>query len=709
MINLNIRDGIAVITWDMEHPKNGLNSDTGQEFLNAINRALETQSVKGIIITSAAPAFQIGVDIETLIRLPDAKHVMKFCSLWHQLHRTIETGGKPVVAAINGSAIGGDYELYLCCHHRIASNDPDVRIGFPEIKFGLTPGGGGTQRLPRMIGLHAAANILLKGRLFDPKTALDKGLVDAVVPAGNLMDAAREWLTGENVTFLKPWDRDGFTIPGGDVWSKSGMQTFTTGNALLHGATKGNYPAHQAIMSCLYEGLQVPFEVGLRIESRWFASVLLGDVAKNMIRTFFFHFNDAERVAGRPEGISVANFKKIGIIGAGTMGTGIAHAAITAGLDVILLDTKLDQANHGKKHCGSLLTEQVKRKVVSEKEGRDALNRLTPTTDFADFSDAELVIEAVFEDRNIKADVTLKAEATTNSTTVFASNTSTLPITSLAKSSGRPANFIGLHFFSPVHRMKLVEIIRGKQTSDACLASAIDFVKVIGKTPIVVNDGRGFYTSRVFGTYVQEGMAMLAEGIAPALIENAGRLAGMPLGPLEVADAVSLELIYNVSLQTQADLGDDYLAPPGAQVLTKMVKELGRPGKKTGKGFFDYPTGAPKQLWFGLNEQFPQNPASEQPDVELLKKRLLYIQAIDATRCLEERVVTTPAAADIGSVMGWGFAPYTGGVLSMIDTIGVRAFVTECDILVKKFGERFSPPKLLVERARNAQPFYPAM
>lgn len=709
MIDLSLSDGIAVITWDMELPKYVLNSDSDQEFLNVINTALETPSVKGIIITSTKPHFHIGRDIETLITLPDAKHVMKFCAHWHQIHRAIETGGKPVVAAINGSALGYGYELYLSCHHRIASSDPDVRIGFPGIKFGLTPGGGGTQRLPRMIGLHAAANILLKGRVFKPKTALDKGLVDAVVPAENLMDAAHQWLASENVGFRNPWDKDGFTIPGGDVWSKSGMQTFTTGNALLHGETKGNYPAHQAIMSSLYEGLQVPLEVGLRIESRWFASVLLGDVAKNMIRTLFFHFNDAERVAGRPEGICATTFKKIGIIGAGMMGTGIAHAAITAGLDVILLDTLLDHANHGKKHCSSLLSEQVKRKEISEKEASASLKRLTPTTDFADFSDAELVVEAVFEDRSTKADVTCKAEATTNPTTVFASNTSTLPITSLAESSGRPANFIGLHFFSPVHRMKLVEIIRGEQTSDACLASAIDFVKVIGKTPIVVNDGRGFYTSRVFGTYVQEGMAMLAEGVAPALIENAGRLAGMPLGPLEVADAVSLELIYNVSLQTEADLGDDYLAPPGAPVLKKMVKELGRAGKKTGKGFFDYPTGAPKQLWFGLSNQFPRNPASEHPDVELLKKRLLYIQAIDATRCLEEKVVTTAVAADIGSVMGWGFAPYTGGVLSMIDTIGVRTFVTECDVLVKKFGKRFSPPKLLVERARNAQPFYPAM
>ena len=706
MINYEVSDGIATITWDMDRPQNVINAESYPAFSEAINRALQDQSVTGVIITSGKRDFHAGADLHALMRLSDAQQVMEFCAQWHEVNRKIETGGKPFVAAINGSALGGGYELCLSCHHRIASNHTGLRIGFPEIKLGLFPGGGGTQRLPRMIGLRAAAKILLEGQLFDAKTAFDRDLIDGIATADGLIDAARAWLMSDAADSEKPWDKHGFKIPGGDVWSQVGMQSFTAGNALLHAKTKGNYPAHQAIMSCLYEGLQVPIDLGLQIESRWFANVLLGNVAKNMIRTFFFHMKDANKLVSRPRGNPVTTFQTVGILGAGMMGAGIAHAAVTAGLDVTLLDTTLDRANRGKDYCQSLFSDQIKHGHISEQNAKAMLKKLNPTTDFADFADAQLIIEAVFEDRDVKGDVTRKTEAIIKPEVVFASNTSTLPITSLAETSQRPANFIGLHFFSPVHRMKLVEIIRGKETSDSSLALAMDFVKLIGKTPIVVNDSRGFYTSRVFSTYVQEGMALLAEGVVPALIENAGRLAGMPLGPLAVADEVSLELIYRVSLQTKADLGDVYMDPPGIHVIKQMVKELGRLGKKTSKGFYDYPSEAPKHLWPGLADRFPQNLSEEQPSVELVKKRLLYIQAIETVHCLDENVVTTPADADIGSVLGWGFAPHTGGVVSMVDTIGVATFVAECDLLAQQFGVRFTPTAGLRERAQNDQRFY---
>ena len=706
MINYEVSDRIATITWDMDRPQNVINAESCLAFSQAINRALQDQSVTGVIITSGKWDFHAGADLDALMRLSDAQQVIDFCAQWHKINRKIETGGKPFVAAINGSALGGGYELCLSCHYRIASNYPGLRIGFPEIKFGLFPGGGGTQRLPRMIGLRAAAKILLEGKLFDAKTAFDQNLIDELATTEGLIDAARAWLESDSADPEKPWDKHGFKIPSGDVWSQVGMQSFTAGNALLHAKTKGNYPAHRAIMSCLYEGLQVPIDLSLQIESRWFANVVLGNVAKNMTRTFFFHMKDANKLANRPMAHAITTFQKIGILGAGMMGAGIAHAATTAGLDVTLLDTTLDRANLGKEHCQSLLSDQIKRGRISEQNAKAMLKKLKPTTDFADLADAQLIIEAVFEDRDVKADVTRKTEAVIKPEVVFASNTSTLPITGLAEMSQRPANFIGIHFFSPVHRMKLVEIIRGKETSDSALALAMDFAKLIGKTPIVVNDSRGFYTSRVFGTYVQEGMALLAEGVAPALIENAGRLSGMPLGPLAVADEVSLELIYKVSLQTKADLGDVHMAPPGTHVIKQMVKELGRLGKKTNKGFYDYPSDAPKRLWPGLVDRFPQNLSAEQPSVEMVKKRLLYIQAIETAHCLDENVVTTPADADIGSVLGWGFAPHTGGVVSMVDTIGVATFVAECDLLAQQCGVRFTPTRGLRERAQNDRRFY---
>ena len=706
MIRYEESNGIACIIWDMDGPKNILNLESYEAYSNAVNKALNDKSVSGVIITSGKAEFHVGADLNHLVSLSEAQQIMDFCAKMHEINRKIETGGKPFVAAINGSALSGGYELCLACHHRIASSEDGLRVGFPEIKLGLLPGGGGTQRLPRMIGVRTAAQVLLEGKSFDSTTALQNGLIDEIVPKDNLLEAAHTWLNGDSADPVKSWDKRDFSVPDGGVWSQTGMQNFTAGNALLHGKTRGNYPAHQAIMSCLYEGLQVPIDLAIRIESRWFAHVLLDDVAKNMIRTYFFHMKDSNQLVHRPKGNPRTTFRTVGILGAGMMGAGIAHACAAAGLDITLLDTSIDKANRGKTHCQDLLASDVKRGHIPHETAEALLQKITPTTDFSDLASVQLVIEAVDEDRETKVDITHKAEAVIKPTTVFASNTSTIPITSLANTSQRPENFVGLHFFSPVHRMALVEIILGEKTSASCLALAMDFARFIGKTPIVVNDGRGFYTSRVFGTYVQEGMALLAEGILPALIENAGRLAGMPVGPLAVADEVSLALIHRVSLQTKADLGNAYVDPSGAQVIDRMVTKLGRLGKKAGKGFYDYPSDKDKLLWLLLPTHFAQKPTKEQPCAEWVKKRLLYIQAVEAVRCLDENVVTSPADADIGSVLGWGFAPHTGGVISMIDTIGSSEFVAECDQMAQQVGKRFAPSEGLRERAQNNRLFH---
>ncbi len=705
MIDYTVDGAVATITWNMaDRSMNVLNAESVAAFGDAVDRALGDDSVAGVIVTSAKADFMAGADLNALIQLSDARQVMDMCMAFHELTRRIETGGKPFVAAINGTALGGGLEICLACHRRVAADNPKTRIGQPEIKVGLFPGGGGTQRLARMLGARAALPLMLDGTRLDPAAALKAGLVDEVVPADELLAAARAWLGSGEADPVKPWDRKDFRIPGGGVWSPGGAQTLIGGNAMLRDKTWGNYPAAQAIMSCVYEGLQVPIDVGLRIEARWFTKIVLGATAKNMIRSMFFHIGDANKLRRRPEGVPAADYGKIGVLGAGMMGAGIAHVSAMAGLDVVLLDSTAALAEKGKGHSAALLAKRVARGRMSE-EARDAvLARIRPSTDYADLAGCELVIEAVFEDRAVKADVTKKAEAAIGEDALFASNTSTLPITGLAEASARPNNFIGLHFFSPVDRMPLVEIIRGRETSDACLARAMDFVKRIGKTPIVVNDSRGFYTSRVFGTYIQEGFALLAEGVTPALIDNAGRLAGMPVGPLAVADEVSLELIHKVGTQTRADLGDKYVAGPGDPVIQTMVGKLGRLGKKSGKGFYDYPEKARKHLWPGLAETFSVR--ADQPDVEEVKRRLLYIQSIETARCLADGVLEDAADADVGSILGWGFAPFTGGALSLIDTVGVADFVTECDRLAQRYGARFAPPDLLRDMAAKGARFH---
>ncbi|WP_370156046.1 3-hydroxyacyl-CoA dehydrogenase NAD-binding domain-containing protein [Ferrovibrio sp.] len=709
MIDYNVDgDGIATITWNMaDRPMNVMNGESVGAFRDLAYRAIGDKAVKGVIVTSAKNDFVAGADLVNLLKeSQDAARALQNSFALQKLFRDIEKAGKPFVAAINGTALGGGYEICLACHRRIAADNPKALIGLPEATIGLLPGAGGTQRLPRLIGVSKALPMMLEGRKVDPKAALGLGMVDEVVAPADLLKRAKEWLLGDGQTgHVKPWDQKGFRVPEA-ANTPRGAQVFTAGNAMLRAKTMGNYPNAQYIMSCVYEGMLVDIDTGLKIESRYFVACTQSKEARNMIRSLFFSIGEANKLANRPRGVPTQTYSKVGILGAGMMGAGIAWAASSAGLQVVLLDSTQEAADRGKAYSAGLLDRRIKAKKASEADKEKQLGLITATTSYDALKGCELVIEAVFEDRAIKADVTKKAEAQLAADAIFASNTSTLPITGLAEASSRPANFIGLHFFSPVDRMPLVEIIRGKATSDETLARAMDFVKKIRKTPIVVNDSRGFYTSRVFATYVTEGLTMLAEGVAPAIIENAGRAAGMPVGPLALADEVSLELMHRVRSQTRKDLGDAYKADGSEPVLQLMVEKLGRIGKKAGKGFYDYPADGKKRLWPGLAEHFPVK--AEQPALADVIKRLVYIQSVETARCLEEKVVVDLRDADVGSIMGWGFPPFRGGTVSQIDMVGVQPFVAECDQLAQKFGSRFTPPKLLRDMAEQGKAFYAA-
>lgn len=697
-------DGIAVIAWNAgARAANLLDRESLAAFEAAVDRAVGDAAVRGVVVTSAKEDFVAGADLAQLAAVDDPREAFEAAMRFHALTRRMETCGKPFVAALNGSALGGGMEIALACHHRIAAAVPRARFGQPEATLGLIPGGGATQRLVRMLGARRALPLMLEGRRLDAEAARRAGLIDDVVAADALAGAARAWLAGKPEP-RRPWDKRGFAVPGGGPWSPAAGQALIAGNALSHARTRGNHPAVQAILSCVYEGMQVGIDTGLRIEARWFAHVLTGPVAKNTIRTLFVHRGAANRLARRPRGVPRADFDRVGVLGAGMMGAGIAGAAAGAGLETVLLDTSAELAARGRERAGAVLAARVERGRMTAAERDETLARIVPTADYAALAGCALVVEAVFEDRAVKAEVTARAEAALADDAIFATNTSTLPVSGLAGASARPANFLGLHFFSPVERMPLVEIIRGRATAAATLARAMDFVRRIGKTPIVVNDSRGFYTSRVFGTYVREGFAMLSEGVGPALIENAGRMAGMAVGPLAVADEVSLALMHAVSRQTRKDLGEGWRAPPGEDVLEAMVGRLGRPGRKAGKGFYDYPAAGRKRLWPGLAEAFPK--AAEQPGAAEVERRLLTVQAVETARCLEEGVLESAADGDLGAVLGWGFPAFTGGPLALIDTAGAAAFCAECDRLAQAHGARFSAPDSLRAMAARGGRFH---
>jgi 3-hydroxyacyl-CoA dehydrogenase/enoyl-CoA hydratase/3-hydroxybutyryl-CoA epimerase len=699
-------DGIATLLWnDPDLPVNVMSERALGAFRQAFDKAAANRKVKGIVLASAKETFHAGADLASFQRIVDPATAWEVISYVHQILRAIETCGKPVVAAINGSALGGGCELTLACHHRIAADNPKSRIGLPELRLGLFPGAGGTQRLPRLIGLQKALEIILEGRTLPVDRAFAAGLVDEVVAPDRLLRAAKRWIRTAGVA-AQPWDEKGFRLPGGEVQSPRGKELFVVANALLRQRTYGNYPNALAAMESVYNGCQIAFDAALRQEARTFASLFGIPSTRNMVRTTFFRINDARKGKARPKGIPPASFKKIAVVGAGFMGAGIAHVSARAGLRVVLLDVSREAAEKGKAHAARLLEKAVGRGRMGKGAANAILRRIRPTESYADLKGCDLVVEAVFENFDLKRQVIGRIDERLPKTALFATNTSTLPITALAKAFSRPGDFIGIHFFSPVEKMHLVEIIVGKETSDEALAKALDYVRVLGKTPIVVNDSHGFFTSRVVATYIGEGVRMLAEGVAPALIENAARNAGMPVGPLTLADEVGIDVMYRIQEQARQAAGGKLPKSDYDEVAELFAVRLKRMGRKSGGGFYAYPkNGGTKRLWPELSRHFPW--AVDQPPGREVEKRLMHLQALETVRCLEENVLRAPEDADVGSVLGWGFAPFSGGAISYIDNMGAVTFVTECRALARKFGPRFKPTQGLAAMAKKGMRFYP--
>ncbi|RZJ04324.1 MAG: 3-hydroxyacyl-CoA dehydrogenase [Brevundimonas sp.] len=705
-------DGIALITFDVPgRSMNTLTSGVMAELPQLVERIKTDDAIKGAVITSGkASGFCAGADLGdmaggSLAGGGDLQSAFDAGWKMNGALRALETCGKPVAAAINGLALGGGLELTLACHYRVAGDSPKIQLGLPEIKVGLFPGGGGTQRLTRLIGVQPAMMAMTEGKSFRPNDAKGAGFINEVVPVGTEVEAAKAWIKGGGKA-VQPWDDKSFKLPGGGPYHPAGIQNFLVGNAMLKKQTYGNYPAAMNLMRAVYEGVQVPMDAALRIETRYFIKTLMTPQAQAMIRSLFLSKQELDKGAVRPAGQPKSDPKKVTVIGAGMMGAGIAYVQALAGIETILIDRTQEDADKGKGHVEELLKKRLSRGQIDQAKYDALLGSVTATTDYDLIKGSDLVIEAVFENREIKADVTKRAEAQLAPGAVFGSNTSTLPITGLAEASVRPEDFIGIHFFSPVDKMMLVEIILGEKTGEAAIAKSLDYVMKIKKTPIVVNDGRGFYTSRCFGTYVAEGLAMLEEGYAPALIDNIGRATGMPRGPLEMHDDVALDLSVKIAKQTAIDLGDKYVPIEGHEIVRKMVEDLGRYGRKNGKGFYDYDT-KPKTLWAGLSELAPVKIDDSTPElVADQKQRLLYRQAVEVARCWEEGVIDDPREADVGAILAWGFAPWTGGPITLIDQTGLKEFVTQADVYAERYGDRFKAPQLLRDMADEGRTFY---
>ncbi len=714
-------DGIALVTWDIPGKSmNVLDATSGTELAAIVEATTADPAVKGVVITSGKDSFSGGADLTMLEGMNRAyaemrksqgeeaanKYVFEEVAKLSQNLRKIETCGKPWVAAINGIAFGGAFELALACHYRVLSDSPKTKVGLPEVKVGLFPGGGGTQRLPRMMQPMDALQMLLKGDAIDAAKAKSLGIAGAVVPAADLVKTAKEWIKGVGKA-VAPWDEKGFKLPGGPVYSKAGMQLFPPANAILRRETYDNYPAARAILQCVYEGLQLPMDAALRIESRWFSKILRSKEAAAMIRSLFVSMGELNKGARRPAGVPPTKVQKLAIIGAGFMGASVGYVSALAGIDVILIDRDQASADKGKAHAKAVVDGLIQKGRMKQDKADAVLARITPTADYNAVKDCDLVVEAVFEDRKIKAETYAKAQPLLRDGAIFATNTSTLPINSLAEEWKDQSKFIGIHFFSPVEKMMLVEIIVGKNTGDVALATALDYVRQIGKTPIVVNDSRGFFANRCVLRYIAEGYEMLLEGVPPAMIENVGKMAGMPVGPLSLNDEIAIDLALKIMKATEADLGAQAVPQDQKNLLVDMVEKRGRLGRKNGKGFYDYPEKGkgPKKLWPELASLQPKHLDPDTLDVEELKQRFLVVQAVEAARTVEDHVIVDPREADVGSILGFGFAPFTGGTLSYIDFMGTKTFVDLCHKLEKKYGSRFTPPKLLEDMAAKGETF----
>ncbi|MBS7661111.1 enoyl-CoA hydratase/isomerase family protein [Pseudomonas lalucatii] len=704
------QDNIVVLTMDMPgQSANTMNAAYREAMGKTVARLeAEKDAIAGVIVTSAKNTFFAGGDLNELIEVGKADAQPFYAmvlGIKGQLRR-LETLGKPVVAAINGAALGGGWEICLACHQRIALDGGRVQIGLPEVTLGLLPGGGGVVRMVRLLGLEKALPYLLEGKQLRAEAALKAGLVDQLAAdRDELLAKARAWILA-NPEAVQPWDEKGYRMPGGTPASPNLAQMLAIAPSVLRDKTRGCFPAPEKILCAAVEGAQVDFDTAQLIEARYFTELTTGQVAKNMIGTFWFQLNQINAGASRPQGCAPRATQRVGVLGAGMMGAGIAYVSAVAGIEVVLKDLSLEVAERGKDYSAKLLEKKVGRGQMSIDKRDAILARIKASDRDADFAGCDLIIEAVYEDRDLKANVTAAAERAALPDAMIASNTSTLPITGLATAVDKQDRFIGLHFFSPVDRMPLVEIVRGQRTSDETLAQAFDYVLQIGKTPIVVNDSRGFFTSRVFGTFTNEGLAMLGEGVSAALIENEARKAGMPVGPLAISDEVSLSLMQRIRQQTLQDLsaeGKPVPEHPAFAVIDRMLGEFQRPGKAAGGGFYDYPPGARKQLWLELKRRF------EKPDRQIpaadVRDRILFIQALETVRCVEEGVLRSTADANIGSIFGIGFAAWTGGALQFINQYGIRDFVARAQYLAEQYGERFLPPALLLEKAAGDQAF----
>ena len=713
-------DGIALVTWDMpEKSMNVIDSSVIEEMDAIIDSTSKDEAVKGVVITSGKKAFSAGADLSMLegsfatfqkMKEKDpegaAKTLFEQSSGVQRILRKLETSGKTWVAAINGLAMGGGFEICLACHGRVATDDPKLKLSLPEVKVGIFPGGGGTQRVPRLIHTQEALQMLLQGKSYDGAKAKKLGLVHEVAPESELVATAKKMIL-DGLKPVQPWDEKGFKLPGGPVYSAAGAQLFPPANAIYRRETYDNYPGARAIMKCVYEGLLLPMDTALRVESRYFANVLQTTEAGMMIRSLFLSLQELNKGARRPKDVGPTAIKKIGILGGGGfMGAGIGYVSAKAGIEVVLLDRDQEAAEKGVAHSAGLEDKAIGRGRSSAEAKEKLLSNIKATTDYSALSDCDLVIEAVFEDSGVKKTVTEEAAKHMREDAIFASNTSTIPITGLAKNFPREDQFIGIHFFSPVDRMMLTEIILGEKSGDQALATAIDFVLKIKKTPIVVNDTRGFYINRMVLRYMSEAYNMLIEGVPPAMIENVAKMAGMPVGPLALNDETAIDLSHKIMHQTVRDLGEDAVDAQHLELVNTMVETHGRFGRKNGKGFYHYPEKpAKKHLWPELSDLYPQ----QDPDkisVQELKNRYHAVIALEAARCVEEGVVTDMREADVGSILGFGFAPFTGGAISYIDGMGTSAFVELCKKLQKKYGDQFKPNKLLLEMAKKNELFY---
>ncbi len=711
-------DGVVTLTWDVKHKSmNVMSTEAFMDLSAKVDQALADPAAKGIIITSGKKDFAGGMDLNVIaaMRAKGAQATFDGVMGMHQILRKIELagmdpktkkGGKPIVAALPGTALGIGLELPLACHRIIAADNPKAKIGLPEILVGIFPGGGGTTRLTRKMGAMMAAPFLLEGKLSDPKAAKAAGLIDEVVEPENLLARAKEWvLSAQPADLVKPWDDKGYKMPGGAPYHPAGFMTFVGANAMVGGKTMGVYPAAKELLGAVYEGALVPFDTAIKIEARHFTALLMNPSSTAMIRSLFINKEALEKGANRPK-VADQTVKRVGIIGAGMMGAGIAYVSANAGIEVVLIDAAQEAADRGKAYSEGLLDKGIARKKVTAEKKAEVLGRILATTDYAALAGCDLIVEAVFEDPKVKAEVTAKVEAVVGKDCIFATNTSTLPISSLAKASHRPEQFIGIHFFSPVDKMMLVEIIRGKATGDVAVAKALDYVRQIRKTPIVVNDARFFYANRCIIPYINEGIRMVAEGVEPALVENAAKLVGMPLGPLQLVDETSIDLGVKIAKATRAAMGDAY--PDGAvdEVLFWMADQ-GRMGKKANAGFYAYDAGGKREgLWEGLEARYPT--AKDQPDLATVQHRLLMAQVLEAVRALEEGVLTDIREGDVGAILGWGFAPWSGGPFGWLDIIGAARAVKICEGLTETFGPRFTAPQMLREMAAKGQVFYPA-